>query len=230
VEIVFELRTDDDGTVTYEAAGTAVSGPDGKFQIRLVPGDYLLTFSKDGYELWLDNGVDVASAAFLRNQTSLTVPDGGISGLRYIMATAEGTISGIVTHNGNPIRGATVEAVDHEGDVVRTERTDDEGRYSMTLPTGTYTIIAGSSFHYSKTVTVSLEYHGEAIEDIDFELTARSGTTYLFNFDLPHSLMLIGGIVGLLMFIIVVLYRIHLSRHPEDSKICSYSKKKKDQE
>ncbi|MCL2607324.1 MAG: carboxypeptidase-like regulatory domain-containing protein [Methanomassiliicoccaceae archaeon] len=226
VEIVFELKTsyNDNG-----AGYVAVSGSDGKFEIRLAPGAYTLTFNKDGYELWIENGNIVDPDPLFRNQTSLVVPAGGVSDLQYIMATAFGTISGVVTHNNTPVRGASVDAVDSAGNVLLTERTDDDGKYTMILPTGTYTIVAGSSFHDSRTVTVSLEYHGEILENIDFELTARSGTTYLFDFDLPHSLMIIGGIIGLLMFIVVVLYRIHLGRHPEDSKICSYSEKK-DQE
>jgi len=227
VEIVFELKIDDDGT--RDVAGTAVSGSDGKFDVRLAPGTYILTFNKSGYELWVDNGTIIDPHALFRNQTSLVVPAGGISNLVYIMAPASGTISGIVTHNGVPVRGASVDAVDSAGNILLTERTDDDGTYTMLLPTGTYTIVAGSSFHEPRSVVVTLEYHGENMENLDFELTARSGTTYLFNFDLPHSLMLIGGIIGLLMFIVVILYRIHLSRHPEDSKMCSYSKKK-DQE
>jgi hypothetical protein len=53
----------------------------------------------------------------------------------------------------------------------------------------------------------------------------RNNTTYLFGFDFTHSLMLVGGILGLFMLIFAVSYRIHIGKHPGSSKIHSDSKK-----
>ncbi|MCL1984420.1 MAG: hypothetical protein FWG58_03350, partial [Methanomassiliicoccaceae archaeon] len=80
-------------------------------------------------------------------------------------------------------------------------------------------------------------YEAEAVEVGDlgivpfyctFELTIKSETLYLFDLDLTHSFMLVGGIIGLFLLIFIILYRIHIGRNPESSKV--YSERRKDQD
>ena len=63
----------------------------------------------------------------------------------------------------------------------------------------------------------------------DFILVPRPGSTFLFGLDFTHSLMVIGGVVGLLLMILIASYRIHIGKHPELSKMY-FERKDKDQE
>ena len=144
-----------------------------------------------------------------------------------VMVEAFGTIKGSVTNNGNPVSGVSVYVHDRvTGDLVaRTVSAD--GKYSVVCRTGDYTVSVSSPYYEAPSIDVDLGM--EIKEGVNFELTVKPGTTYLFGLDLTHSMMVIGGILGMIMLIFAILYRINIGKHPETSKIQS-NEKKKDQD
>lgn len=81
-----------------------------------------------------------------------------------------GTLSGTVTDGTDPIGGATVAAT---GPVARTTTTDDDGSYSLRLPTGEYAVTASAFGYGDATATATIT--ADTTTDRDFALT-RSPT------------------------------------------------------
>ena len=151
--------------------------------------------------------------------------------LVVVMQEKKETISGTVRwRNGTPVGGGViVQAYDPESGIIYTARTDGNGKYILKCPVNViYTISVNHSVYEAEAYVMTEKLTGP-ITDIDFILTPKESATYLFGFDLTHSLMVIGGIAGLFLLIFVMLYRIHIGKHPERSKVHSDSKKK-DQE
>jgi hypothetical protein len=187
------------------------------FNIRFEKRGYLVkTFFYNGAHLgWNDvYTIDVDS-------TSVVLPN-------VIMDEAFGTVEGMVMLNGRALAGVTVEIYDIDSGERTMKTTNDEGLYTFSLPVGGDYRISVSNPYYEAD---SRDVHDLTIEPYvwDFELTPKSVATYLFGLDFTHSLMVIGGIVGLFLLIFVISYRIHIGKHPEASKIHS-DPKKKDQE
>jgi len=84
-----------------------------------------------------------------------------------------GTVTGTVydSQTGNPIRGASVEV----GETRLTIETDIDGRYSLKLPVGTYTLKVSAEGYFEQPVT-------------DVAVTAR-GTTYIDPVLVPQSIV-----------------------------------------
>jgi hypothetical protein len=138
------------------------------------------------------------------------------------------TISGTVRwRNGSPVGGGVlVQAYDPESGIIYTARTDGNGKYELKCPVNViYTISVSHSVYEAESYEMTEKLTGP-ITGIDFTLTPKESATYLFGFDLTHSLMVIGGMGGLFLLIFVMLYRIHISKHPERSRVHSDSKKK----
>ncbi|MDR0779010.1 MAG: carboxypeptidase regulatory-like domain-containing protein [Methanomassiliicoccaceae archaeon] len=158
----------------------------------------------------------------------------GDAEINVILLEAYGTIAGTVTHAGNPMGGITIEVYDIDTELRYTRVTGSDGKYSFSLPVGGNYHVSVNSRNFAadgKEGGVSVESLDISNPPIDFELLPKEGALFLFGYDLTHSLMLIGGIVGLFMLIFVVLYRIHIRRNPELSKIHSESfERKKNQE
>ncbi|MDR0334563.1 MAG: carboxypeptidase-like regulatory domain-containing protein, partial [Methanomassiliicoccaceae archaeon] len=206
--------TDDDGNYTLEftkAVGTTCVI---RFELKghLVKAFFyngeLLGRSSTGYEINIDS-------------TDIVLPD-------VLMDEAFGTLEGKVTFKGRAVSGVTVEVHDLDSGEHTMKTTNDAGLYSFILPVGVdYIVSISSPYYYAEDKEV-------AVDDLDpvtcdFELEQKIVATYLFSLDFTHSMMLIGGIIGLFLLIFAISYRIHIGKHPESSKIHSETKKK-DQE
>ena len=148
--------------------------------------------------------------------------------LVVIMQEKKETISGTVRwRNGSPVGGGVlVQAYDPESGIIYTARTDGNGKYELKCPVNViYTISVSHSVYEAESYEMTEKLTGP-ITNIDFTLTPKESATYLFGFDLTHSLMVIGGIAGLFLLIFVMLYRIHIGKHPDRSKVHSDPKKK----
>ncbi|WP_278263678.1 carboxypeptidase-like regulatory domain-containing protein [Nocardia sp. AG03] len=124
-----------------EVVGAAVTTTDGTYACHgVVAGTYTL----------------VAVADRMRpTAVTLTVPDSGL--LRFDVELAPmASLSGTVRADGRTIYGVQVTVLDSSGTPMKTARTDEDGRYSVTnLPDGEYTLIARSYPPVTSRVTVS---------------------------------------------------------------------------
>ncbi|MDR2865857.1 MAG: carboxypeptidase-like regulatory domain-containing protein [Methanomassiliicoccaceae archaeon] len=195
-----------------------------KLKNEMPAGEYTLEFSPSG-DFWprLSDAVRWEDGRYI-----LTVGDDPVD-VVMVFGHSYGTVSGIVTYDGNPVSGVTVSVFDPDDKVIGSDRTDSKGEYSIDCPLGAEYIIEFSDARFqTERYHVSVYVAGDITLDA-FGMTTREVATFLFGLDLTHSLMLIGGIIGLFVLFFVILYRIHISKHPESSKVYS-EPRKKDQE
>ncbi|MFD8410361.1 S8 family serine peptidase [Streptomyces sp. NPDC059650] len=120
-------------TATGPIARTATTGADGSYSFRsLSVGSYTLTAAKFGY------GQETATATVTENTTA--------TGDFALTQAPSGKVTGTVTAPTGPAAGATVTVAD----TPVTATADDQGRFEVTLPHGTYEIRAS---HASRCVT-----------------------------------------------------------------------------
>ncbi|MFB9470018.1 S8 family serine peptidase [Nonomuraea salmonea] len=140
-------------TVTGPLTRTVTTGADGTYALpRLLPGDYRLTAAKFGYA---EATADVTITAEQATTSDLTMT-----------AQANAVVSGTVSTAGTPEAGATVAAA---GTPVSTV-TDEAGRYSLTLPHGSYELTVTPSSRCSSTATAEITLDGDLTEDIELPL------------------------------------------------------------
>ncbi|MEU9888626.1 S8 family serine peptidase [Sphaerisporangium sp. NPDC051011] len=152
------------GTVTsggtpVAAATLSVTGPinrtvttaaDGTYTLpRLLTGDYQVTVTKYGYQTATATVTIVADQTVTQDVTLTALPSG--------------TVSGTVTAAGAPEVGATVAAV---GSPV-TATTDAAGRYSLTLPEGTYDLKVTPLSRCADGLTVNVAVSGTVTKNVD---------------------------------------------------------------
>jgi len=202
--------------IQINGASVAETDPDGCFSFVIPAGGTVALVP-------VRSGYSVLNPSALLIDTATDVAD-----LEIAMVEAFGTIKGNVTHNGGPVGGILVYVHDrNSGDLVTRAFTGGNGAYSVDVRTGEYTVSISNTYYEAPSVDVHLGM--EIVSGIDFELTVTEGTTYLFGLDLTHSMMLIGGIIGLILLIFAILYRINIAKHPGSSKV-HHDRKKKDQE
>ena len=219
----------------WEESGSGNVGSDGSYSVTITDatsGIYEIRFtpvmSEEYGFLPLSHDVALVKDADGRYIMTLTGTESDIV-VDAIMVRAIGTITGVVMNKGSPAGGVSVQVTDPNGRVVGGGRTDGAGVYSIECPVGdNYTVAVNAPyFKEASYFPVNLGVGDKIVRDFDVEVTETA--TYLFNLDFTHSLMLIGGILGLFLFIFVISYRIHIGKHPDASRIHSDTKKK-DQE
>jgi len=157
---------------THHAVGGAITDLNGNYVIQNLPeGDYYVGACKPNYICeFYDNVTDISSATLVHVTSGMTT-----SGIKFALAPINeggtGTISGMVSDSlsGLPIAGARVLAHNNLGMHFKT-RTDSAGHYSLTLPAGSYALVAWAhDYHpalYPGIVTVN---NGDNLT-IDFQL------------------------------------------------------------
>ncbi|MFI6478342.1 S8 family serine peptidase [Nonomuraea sp. NPDC050663] len=152
-------------TVSGPLDRSVVTGPDGTYAFpRLSPGDYQITASKYGYE----NATGTATVVADQNATA----DLSLTQL------PSATVSGTITTAGTAEPNATVEAVGTPASTT----TDAQGRYSLSLPLGTYTLRITPGSRCSSGAQAEVVVTGDVTKDVELPLrgdnfgyTCRSG-------------------------------------------------------
>ena len=124
------------------------------------------------------------------------------------------TLYGRVTENGNPQDGVTVTA--QGTDSIRTGTTDANGNYSLKLTSDTYMVTFSKKDFDAKAVSVSLAPFEDRQIDVSIvKSKSNNTTTYLFGFDLPHSLMIVGLIMALGTICVALFINFKVRKKPE---------------
>jgi hypothetical protein len=181
---------------------TAVTGaPLGEYRIdKIKPGVYVATFTKMGYER--------------TNSLPLEINRGIVTWGNASMQAQPCTLFGQVTENGNPQDGVTITA--RGQDTVKVGTTDANGNYSLQLTSDSYTVTFTKKDYDQKTVTVSLApFEDRRIDASIVKSKSNNTSTYLFGFDLPHSLMVIGLIMALVTICAALIINFRVRKYPE---------------
>jgi len=187
--------------VTGAAVTTVSNATTGKFTLTLTTtGTFTFSFTKAGFGLKSSFGV-------LNDDRELTIAgtEGSIT-LNIIMGAAYGGITGFVKNtNGDGLGDATVQVM-NGGKVVNHTTTDGSGFYSFDkddvsdrILIGTYSVRVMRSDHEEQTIK-DVEVTEGVNTSVDFVLESREDA-YLFGLDLPHSLMIGGFVIGLILLI-----------------------------
>ncbi|AQZ70619.1 peptidase [[Actinomadura] parvosata subsp. kistnae] len=152
-------------TVSGPMTRTIVTGADGTYAIpRLLAGSYEVAAEKFGYA---------------RATTTVTITAGQAATADVpLTVLPTGVVSGTVTTAGTPEPGTTVAAAGTPVSAV----TDASGRYSMTLPHGSYELRLTPSSRCSSAATAEVTVAGDVVKDVELPLrgdnfgyTCRSG-------------------------------------------------------
>ncbi|GAB2924377.1 S8 family serine peptidase [Nonomuraea fastidiosa] len=140
-------------TVTGPLTRSVTTGEDGTYALpRLLPGDYEVTAAKFGYA---EATTEVTITAEQASTADLTLE-----------AQPAAVVSGTVSTAGTPEPGATVAATGTPVSAV----TDEAGRYSLTLPHGTYELTVTPASRCSSSTTESITLEGDLVKDIELPL------------------------------------------------------------
>ena len=126
-------------TATGPSQRTATTGNDGSYTLPLAAGTYTVTASHGLYNSATATGVVITvNQTTTRNFALTRLPTG--------------TLTGVVTDQstGLPLAAASVSA---SGPTSVTVSTGNDGRYTMTLPVGTYSVSASKTLYNSRTVS-----------------------------------------------------------------------------
>ncbi|MEU4509570.1 S8 family serine peptidase [Nonomuraea wenchangensis] len=140
-------------TVAGAVTRTVTTGADGRYTIpRLLEGDYELTAAKFGYDTATAR-VTIAAGQSATADVPMTQKAGG-------------TVSGTVSTAGTPEAGASVAARGTPVSAV----TDAAGRYSLTLPEGSYELAVTPASRCSSPATAEVTVSGNVTKDIELPL------------------------------------------------------------
>ncbi|MGN1401374.1 MAG: S8 family serine peptidase [Bacillus sp. (in: firmicutes)] len=128
---------------------------DGSYELTHAAGDYTMMAEAYGYQ----------------SQTRpVTVNVDQTSNVNFTLEqTPQGIITGTVTNEqtGNPVAGATVYVVEDAAIVPAV--TDEDGRYSLTVYEGTYTLKVSAPLYYGQEAAVTVEGDGTAEKNFDLK-------------------------------------------------------------
>ena len=175
---------------------------DGRGEYRISgirPGTYVANFTKNGYANYNSLPLIIVRGVTLQQNAS--------------MEAQPGKLFGKVTENGNPQEGVTVTAQGADKVVVGT--TDANGNYSIQLISDTYTVTFSKKGFDPKAVPVSLAPFENRSLDASIVKSVNSTATYLFGFDLSHSLMIIGLMMALATICVALFINFKVRKKPE---------------
>ncbi|MEV0612238.1 S8 family serine peptidase [Nonomuraea sp. NPDC050404] len=140
-------------SVSGPLSRSVTTGADGGYAIpRLPAGQYELTAAKFGY------GTATSTVTITADQaTTADVP---------LTALPTAVVSGTVTTAGTPEPGATVAAQGTPASAV----TDASGRYSLTLPHGSYELRVTPASNCSSAATSAITVTGDLVKDVELPL------------------------------------------------------------
>jgi hypothetical protein len=180
---------------------TTTVGPLGEYRIgKIRPGVYVATFTKNGYDKANTLPLNIVRGVTVQKNESMT--------------SQPCTLFGKVTDNGNSQDGVTVTAKGTDKVVVGT--TDANGNYSIQLTSDSYTVTFSKKGFDSKDVSLALSpFESRRLDTSIVKATSNNTATYLFGFDLPHSLMVIGMIMALATICVALFINFKVRKKPE---------------
>lgn len=136
--------------------GSAYTGTDGEYRLNVpTGGTYLIIASAQGHEP-IASLVAVGQGTVRHDMTVAGV--GGLIGIVRVSGTRE------------PVTGATITVTDVQGDVVGTARTAAGGGFSfISLPEGSYTLVAAADGHRPVAVSVTVRQGTQTRQDVALE-------------------------------------------------------------
>lgn len=118
--------------------------------------------------------------------------------------TVRGHVIGEIAGNTNDLNNVAVEFYNKYDDLINTARTDKNGYFSTSLPTGDYTVKFSRGNYVCDPVEISVV---EGTNDIgEFKMTISVDKQF-FGYDLTHFLMLTGGGVCFVIIVIAIAYQ-----------------------
>ena len=165
-------------------------------------GTYHLDFEVGpGFSVKIADGLGADKRTFNFNGSNIS--------LVIVIGPASGYIAGKVTNeNGDGLGGVNVQAINAVG-VVRHDVTKSDGTYSISAPTGSWTVSASRSDYKGTDISVVVGDGASSTADFTME---KSTKTYVFGLDLPHTMMVAGLFLGLILVIIAAWYRRHVGK------------------
>lgn len=202
--------------------GTVLTDSDGMFEFTYTEDQSAayLYFSYQGYTVrTLPNAITATNIdeLYAFSIASITpdedgryrLTEDGTSEHPVGMAITYGVILGTVTNDDvdDPyaVAGATVTLTSTTGETFRTE-TDSEGRYSISVPYGTYTIVVSCS-GFQDSDAIQANTYDEVPSDIRLRAN-EFGIGFLGGLDMPHAMMVLGLImIGVMLLAVMTAYR-----------------------
>jgi len=183
---------------------TAVSqAPLGEYEILgIQPGVYVASAEKIGFE---------------RNNypAPVVVTRDAPTEVNFTLVEQPATLFGkVLNQNNNPLEGVRVSISSPDYDSITT--TDEDGNYSFVdLAAGDYSVKFEFEGYQTDVEDVVLGPFEERRLDVAMERDTSNQTEVLFGFDLPHSMMLVGLMVGVVLVALGSIMTIRVRKKPE---------------
>ena len=155
---------------------TLKTNASGEFSADLVPGNYFLKLSRQGYYPVPPASLDAVPFAISLSQ--VTQND---AAMFPSSTTNAGWITGKVTSGGNPVQGALVVAANGQNTIAFSTSSDQNGDYSIfNVPAGSFNVQAYMSTYNSSTVSASVTSN-TATSGINIDLQKNAAATLTGN-------------------------------------------------
>jgi hypothetical protein len=180
-------------------------GPPGSYTIQNVaPGDYSPIATKDGYDTAVLQPMTVTSGATLLLNFTMSPNESNIANL-----------TGTVWYNDQGLAEAKV--VLSSADTEYTAITDSQGRYSFDyVVAGNYTLKVSKDGYIAVSQPISIQGLQDRTQDVTMKRDSLPGNTgFLFGYDLPHSLMVVGLALALITLLVALFVRYRIAKKPE---------------
>jgi hypothetical protein len=179
------------------------SAPLGEYEmVGVQPGVYVAYAEKLGY----DRGNYPAPVVIQR---------GSIAEINITLTEQPATLFGkVLNQNNNPLKGVRVSIGSPDFDTIVIS--DENGNYSFVgLTAGDYKVKYELDGYNTEVVNIALDPYEERRLDIVMERDTTNQTAVLFGFDLPHSIMLVALMVGIVMVALGVIMTTRAHKRPD---------------
>lgn len=190
--------------VSFSGVSTA---PLGAFYIdNVTPGTYMVSASKEGYNTSYHSSL-------------VTLFKGSVEFVSFTLAETVvqyAKLSGRVTYSGDPLPGVKVVLTPAEGaDLVTV--TDDQGNYTFAqVPPGEYTIYLSKDGFVTSERKLTMEPLKGVLQDFSMKRNTLPGNSgFVLDYDLSHSMMVVGLGLALLVTVASLFLRQRIKRNPD---------------
>ena len=161
--------------------------------------------------------LDLTGAKYDSSTHTYTITGTADSMQAALMLSTTASLNGKITYNnGLAVIGAKVKIVSISTNEPYTGTTDENGQFSITCPTGSYTVTAYcNGFNDSNTVVVNVTNDSTSVLIPMYKSTVSE----YFGFDLAHMLMLIGICLGLILATTAWLISRRMKNNPKSTVV-----------